>query len=160
MESFFATLKKEKIYRIAAYRLPRKQVRSIIFRYIFVYYNRITISSANSRGMPPAAYKEWAKAHSPTVARRRHATEFSPFRYAPLRKFSCLYHRLSSLRDFSTAHILTIPPYDKSFKPNKCTTLNYKTILPKNIDKYNTIIYNKNIKNQTENYHGNKVIFL
>ena len=45
MESFFATLKKEKIYRIAAYKLPRDQVKSIIFRYIFVYYNRIRISS-------------------------------------------------------------------------------------------------------------------
>lgn len=49
---------------------------------------------------------------------------------------------------------------DKSFKSNKCTTPNCKTILPKNIDKYNTIIYNKNIKNQTENSCGNKVIFL
>ena len=29
MESFFATLKKEKIYRIAAYKLPRERVRTI-----------------------------------------------------------------------------------------------------------------------------------
>ena len=36
MESFFATLKKEKIYRICAYKLTRDQVKSIIFRYIFV----------------------------------------------------------------------------------------------------------------------------
>lgn len=36
MESFFATLKKEKIYRISAYKLTRDQVKSIIFRYIFV----------------------------------------------------------------------------------------------------------------------------
>ena len=34
MESFFATLKKEKIYQIAAHKLPREQVKSIIFRYI------------------------------------------------------------------------------------------------------------------------------
>ena len=34
MESFFATLKKEKIYRIAAYKLTREQVKTIIFRYI------------------------------------------------------------------------------------------------------------------------------
>ncbi len=68
MESFFATLKKEKIYRIAAYKLTRKQVKSIIFRYIFVYYNRVRISSVNPGGMPPVAYREWAKANSPTAA--------------------------------------------------------------------------------------------
>ena len=68
MESFFATLKKEKIYRISAYRLTRDQVKSIIFRYIFVYYNRIRISSINPEGMPPVAYREWAKTHAPTAA--------------------------------------------------------------------------------------------
>ena len=68
MESFFATLKKEKIYRIAAYRLTRNQVWSIIFRYIFVYYNRVRISSVNPGGMSPVAYREWAKSHAPTVA--------------------------------------------------------------------------------------------
>ena len=61
MESFFATLKKEKIYRISAYKLTREQVKSIIFRYIFVYYNRIRISSVNPYGMSPVAYREWAK---------------------------------------------------------------------------------------------------
>ena len=68
MESFFATLKKEKIYRISAYKLTRDQVKSIIFRYIFVYYNRIRISSVNPGGMPPVAYREWAKTHAPTAA--------------------------------------------------------------------------------------------
>ena len=68
MESFFATLKKEKIYRISAYKLTRDQVKSIIFRYIFVYYNRIRISSVNPGGMPPVAYREWAKTHEPTAA--------------------------------------------------------------------------------------------
>lgn len=61
MESFFATLKKEKIYRISAYKLMREQVKSIIFRYIFVYYNRIRISSVNPGGLPPVAYREWSK---------------------------------------------------------------------------------------------------
>ena len=65
MESFFATLKKEKIYRIAAYRLTREQVKSIIFRYIFVYYNRIRITSFNPGGLPPVAYREWAKSNMP-----------------------------------------------------------------------------------------------
>lgn len=68
MESFFATLKKEKIYRISAYKLTREQIKSIIFRYIFVYYNRIRISSVNPQGLPPVAYREWARANLPTVA--------------------------------------------------------------------------------------------
>lgn len=63
MESFFATLKKEKIYRISAYKLTRDQVKSIIFRYVFVYYNRIRISSVNPGGLAPVAYREWAKAN-------------------------------------------------------------------------------------------------
>lgn len=65
MESFFATLKKEKIYRISAYRLTREDVRKIIFGYIFVYCNRIRICTFNSDGMPPVVYREWAeKKHS------------------------------------------------------------------------------------------------
>ena len=68
MESFFATLKKEKIYKISAYKLTRDQVKSIIFRYIFVYYNRIRISSVNPGGMSPVAYRKWAKANAPTAA--------------------------------------------------------------------------------------------
>ncbi len=67
MESFFATLKKEKIYRISAYKLTRDQVKSIIFRYIFVYYNRIRISSVNPGGMAPVAYREWAKSTMPAA---------------------------------------------------------------------------------------------
>ena len=59
MESFFATLKKEKIYQIAAYKLPREQVKSIVFRYIFVYYNRVRIYTRNPMGLPPVAYREW-----------------------------------------------------------------------------------------------------
>lgn len=68
MESFFATLKKEKIYKISAYKLTREQVKTIIFRYIFVYYNRIRISSVNPGGMAPTTYREWAKKHTPSAA--------------------------------------------------------------------------------------------
>ena len=50
MESFFATLKKEKIYQIAAYKLPREQVKTIIFRYIFIYYNRVRVYTRNRSG--------------------------------------------------------------------------------------------------------------
>ena len=68
LDSFFATLKKEKIYRISAYKLTREQVKSIIFRYIFVYYNRIRISSVNPGGMAPTTYREWAKKLTPSAA--------------------------------------------------------------------------------------------
>ena len=64
MESFFATLKKEKIYRIAAYKLTRAKVKSIIFRYVYVYYNRIRVTSFNPGGLPPAVYRELAMAGS------------------------------------------------------------------------------------------------
>ncbi len=63
MERLFTTLKKEKIYRIAAYKLTRNLVKSIVFRYIFVYYNRIRIYTINPGGMAPVAYREWATAN-------------------------------------------------------------------------------------------------
>ena len=62
MESFFATLKKEKIYQIAAYKLPSEQVKTIIFRYIFIYYNRVRIYTRNPLGLPPVKYREWVQA--------------------------------------------------------------------------------------------------
>ena len=61
MESFFAASKKEKIYRIATYKLTQEQVKTIIFRYIFVYYNRIRICTTNLNGMPPTVYREWTE---------------------------------------------------------------------------------------------------
>ena len=39
MESFFATLKKEKLYQIPTYRMKREEVKTVIFRYVFSYYN-------------------------------------------------------------------------------------------------------------------------
>jgi hypothetical protein len=50
MESFFATLKKEKLYRIRTERMPMTQVKSIVFRYIMTYYNRQRIYTANPAG--------------------------------------------------------------------------------------------------------------
>ena len=44
MESFFATLKKEKLYRIDTARMEREEVNSVVFRYIY-YYNLRRISS-------------------------------------------------------------------------------------------------------------------
>lgn len=68
MESFWATLKKEKIYRIAAYKLTREQVKSIVFRYVFVYYNRIRIYTSNPYGLPPVKYREWSNGCRKTAA--------------------------------------------------------------------------------------------
>ena len=68
MESFWATLKKEKIYRIAAYKLTRERVKSIVFRYVFVYYNRIRIYTSNPYGLPPVKYREWSNGCRKTAA--------------------------------------------------------------------------------------------
>ena len=57
MESFFATLKKELLYRIPTYKMKMDEVKAIIFRYVFIYYNRIRIYTSNPDGLPPAAYR-------------------------------------------------------------------------------------------------------
>ena len=57
MESFFATLKKEKLYRIPTYRMTREQVKRVIFRYIFGYYNTLRVNSFNPNGLPPVVYR-------------------------------------------------------------------------------------------------------
>jgi transposase InsO family protein len=61
MESFFATLKKEKLYRIRTEQMPMTQVKSIVFRYIMTYYNRWRIYTANPGGLPPAMYRQAAR---------------------------------------------------------------------------------------------------
>ena len=61
MESFFATLKKEKLYRIPTYKMPQEEVKTAIFRYIFVYYNRIRVYTGNPGGLALAKYREAAK---------------------------------------------------------------------------------------------------
>lgn len=54
MESFFATLKKELIYRMNSERFPRAQVQSAVFRYIAGYYNLRRVYTPNPLGLPPA----------------------------------------------------------------------------------------------------------
>jgi transposase InsO family protein len=56
MESFFATLKKEKLYRIKTETLPMDTVKSIIWRYIEGYYNHRRIYTTNN-GYPPLVYR-------------------------------------------------------------------------------------------------------
>ena len=58
MESFFATLKKEKLYQLPCYRMAREEVKRVIFRYIFAYYNTQRITSFNPGGLPPTAYRK------------------------------------------------------------------------------------------------------
>ena len=53
MESFFATLKKELLYRIPTYRMLKTEVKSLIFRYVFAYYNTKRIHTSNPDGLPP-----------------------------------------------------------------------------------------------------------
>ena len=57
MESFFATLKKEKLYRIPTYRMKKEEVKTIVFRYIFIYYNRIRLYTGNPGCLPPSEYR-------------------------------------------------------------------------------------------------------
>ena len=57
MESFFATLKKEKLYQLPTYRMKREEVKTAIFRYIFGYYNTQRINSFNAGGLPPVTLR-------------------------------------------------------------------------------------------------------
>jgi transposase InsO family protein len=56
MESFFATLKKEKLYHIKTMNLPMETVKSIIWRYIEDYYNHRRIYTTNN-GYPPMVFR-------------------------------------------------------------------------------------------------------
>jgi len=58
MESFNATLKKEKLYKIKTKALPMSTVKSIVFRWVFTYYNRKRVYTANESGYPPEV-KRW-----------------------------------------------------------------------------------------------------
>jgi len=58
MESFFATLKKELIYRLPTYRMTTDQVKTIVFRYVFGYYNTSRVYTSNPGGWPPTVYRE------------------------------------------------------------------------------------------------------
>ncbi|MGP1604067.1 MAG: integrase core domain-containing protein [Treponema sp.] len=61
MESFFATLKKEKLYRIDTTNLKMEEVKKIVRRFV-VYYNRRRITTMNPNGYPPAIYRQMFEA--------------------------------------------------------------------------------------------------
>lgn len=56
MESFFATLKKERLYQIKTEKLPMSEVRSMVYRFV-CYYNLRRIYTVNG-GYPPLVYRE------------------------------------------------------------------------------------------------------
>ena len=58
MESFFAILKKEKLYRKKNKNRTTEQVKTEVFRYVMSYYNRKRITSVNPNGLPPVIYRE------------------------------------------------------------------------------------------------------
>ena len=57
MESFFATLKKELLYRIPTYRMTMEEVKTKVFRYVFIYYNQLRVYTSNPGGWPPAVFR-------------------------------------------------------------------------------------------------------
>lgn len=62
MESFFATLKKELIYRLPCSRMKRSEVQYQIFLWIETYYNRLRRNTANEGNLPPLVKRmHWAK---------------------------------------------------------------------------------------------------
>lgn len=56
MESFFATLKKEKLYRMDTEKLTVAQVRSVVYRYVW-YYNLRRVYTTND-GYPPLIWRQ------------------------------------------------------------------------------------------------------
>jgi transposase InsO family protein len=68
MESFWATLKNDLLYRLPLSTLTREQVRRIVFRWIECYYNRERLYSANPDYMPPLVYREQWLATSARLA--------------------------------------------------------------------------------------------
>lgn len=57
MESFFATLKKEKLYKIKTKEMSMGLVKQIVYRYIEFYYNRKRIYTTNG-GYPPLVFRD------------------------------------------------------------------------------------------------------
>lgn len=45
-------------HRIPTYKMKRNDVKSIIFRYVFTYYNQKRIYTSNPGGYPPAVYRQ------------------------------------------------------------------------------------------------------
>ena len=57
MESFFATLKKEKLYQVDTAHMTTEEVKKEVWRFV-QYYNRIRICTFNEGGYPPSVYRQ------------------------------------------------------------------------------------------------------
>ena len=57
MESFFATLKKEKLYQLDTMKMTMEEVKTEVWRFV-QYYNRTRICTFNEGGYPPVIYRE------------------------------------------------------------------------------------------------------
>lgn len=60
MESWFATLKKERIYQLDTTKLTVEEVKTIVWRYTFAYYNTKRVTTVNPDGLPPLVYRKIA----------------------------------------------------------------------------------------------------
>ena len=58
MESWFATLKKEKIYQPDTTKMTVEEVKTIVWRYTFAYYNSRRVTTVNPGGWPPTVYRK------------------------------------------------------------------------------------------------------
>ena len=56
MESWFATLKKEKVYKLDTAHMTVEEVKKEIWRYTFGYYNTVRVTTVTEGGFPPSAY--------------------------------------------------------------------------------------------------------
>jgi len=68
MESFFATLKKEKVYQLNTQVMTVEKVKLEVWRYIMIYYNRQRISTVNKGGLPPTKFREHIAALSDSAS--------------------------------------------------------------------------------------------
>lgn len=67
MESFFATLKKELVYRLHCSGMKRDAVRKAVFRWIETYYNRRRRNTANDHNLPPLVKRARFAVRSPAA---------------------------------------------------------------------------------------------
>jgi len=57
MESWFATLKKEKIYKLDTAHMTVEEVKEEVWRYTFGYYNTVRVTTVTEGGFPPSSKK-------------------------------------------------------------------------------------------------------
>ena len=57
MDSFFATLKEEKLYQLDMTKMTMEEVKNEVWRFV-QYYNRTRVCTFNEGGYPPVVYRE------------------------------------------------------------------------------------------------------